>query len=110
MTFSVDPRALRVLADQLRDVHRDADAAGKYMHRYSDIGTHGSGVLGQVLGSHADLVGQLDRMIARLGELTDASGTALRQVADRYEDTDRDSAAKLDATYPVVPRPSRPFD
>ena len=110
MTFRVEPQAIRILAGHVQEVHHVADAAARYMRGYSDIGTHGTGVLAQALGAHADLVGQIDRMLARLGELTDASAKALRQAAAGYEQTDLDSAAQFDATYPQVLRSNRPFE
>jgi uncharacterized protein YukE len=110
MTFRVEPQAIRSLADHMHEAHHAADTATQYLHRYSDIGTQGTGVLGQALGSHADFVSQLDRMLARLGKLADASEKALRQAATRYEHTDRDSAAKIDASYPRIPRSTHAFD
>jgi hypothetical protein len=110
MTFRVEPQAVRTLAGHIQDAQDAAEFAAQYIHRYSDIGMHGTGLLGQALGSHADLVGELDRMLARVGELTDASSTSLGQVAAGYEDTDQHAAAQLDASYPEVPRPAHTFD
>jgi len=104
MSFRVEPQAIRTLAGHVQEAHHAADFATQYMRRYSDIGTQGTGLLGQALGSHADFVSQLDRMLARLGELTDAAEVVLRRAAAQYEHTDRGAAAKIDASYPEVPR------
>ncbi|MBM0277429.1 hypothetical protein [Micromonospora tarensis] len=106
MTFTVHPPALRVYADQLVEAGKAAEAAKVYVQTHGSFSLHERGLLGMAAPGHRNLVGALDELLSHLGKLTEASATALRQVADRYEHTDATIAADLDATYPVVPRPS----
>jgi hypothetical protein len=51
------------------------------------------------------LLADLQEMLGHLGRLGEGSRTALTDAAAGYEHTDRDNAARVDATYPPVPRP-----
>lgn len=106
MSFKVEPQAIRAYALQMQEAARVADVATGYVRRHSNVNAHGTGVLAKALGSHADLVSAIDRMLVHLNRLTDTSETALKQTAAQYEHTDRDAAAKVDASYPEVTRPT----
>ncbi|MFU8850722.1 hypothetical protein ACNAW0_07020 [Micromonospora sp. SL1-18] len=106
MTFSVHPPALRTYAGQLAEADRAANTAKDYVHKHGSFSMHERGLLGMAAPGHRNLVAALDKLLGHLHELADASGTALKHVADRYEHTDVEVASDLDATYPSVPRPS----
>ena len=105
MSFQVEPQALRTYAMQLSDDHRAADLAKRYVHQYGDFSMHEQGLMGMIAPGHRNLVHALDALLSHLGELTDACGTAMNQVAANYERTDTRAAGALDATFPQVPRP-----
>jgi uncharacterized protein YukE len=104
MTFKVEPQAVRKYAGQLGEAHRHAATAQTYVNKHGSFSAHEKGLLGMIFPFHADFVAQLNTMLQHLGNLTDASDRALRQVADHYEHTDGDAESKIDASYPAVPR------
>lgn len=109
MTFHVEPAALRTYADQLCQAKRAADTAKSYVHRWGDISAHERGLFGMIFPAHRNFVAALDTMLQHLGDLTDACDAALRQEADHYENTDFNAEARIDASYPAVPRsPAKP--
>jgi uncharacterized protein YukE len=107
MTFRVDPAALRRCASELADAERVADVADRYATHWGSFDFHESGIIGKAAPGHRRLVASLHQMLPHLGQLGAASASALRQTADHYERTDQAAEAKIDATYPQVPR-SRP--
>lgn len=104
MTFRVEPAALRRYAGQLADGRRVADAANSYVQRHGTFTLHEKGLLGLIAPGHRHLMADLARLLRHLGDLSDASSTAMNQVADGYEHSDKESQAAIDATYPEVPR------
>jgi hypothetical protein len=110
MSFKVEPQAIRSYALQMQEAAHVADVATGYVRRHSNVSAHGTGLLAQAMGSHAELVSALDHMLVHLSQLTDTSETALKQAAAQYEHTDRDAAAKIDASYPEATRPTPATD
>jgi uncharacterized protein YukE len=104
MTFKVEPQAVRKYAGQLAEEHRHAETAKTYVNKHGSFSAHEKGLLGMIFPFHADVGAELTPILQHLGELTEASDRALKQVADHYEHTDRDAESKIDATYPAVPR------
>ncbi|WP_306215023.1 WXG100 family type VII secretion target [Actinoplanes sp. RD1] len=105
MSFHVDPAALRTAASKIGDADRVAELAREYVTRHGTFSFHEQGLIGELAPGHRNLMSDLERMLTHLGKLSDESKTALRQAADGYEHTDSDNAARLDASYPPVPRP-----
>jgi len=110
MSFDVDPQAVRTYAGQLAEVRRAADAANTYVNKHGSFSTHQSGLMGNISGAHTDFVASLNTMLKHLMDLADTSEMALKQLAATYEQTDENSAATVDATYPAVPRAPFPHD
>ncbi|AGZ40117.1 type VII secretion target [Actinoplanes friuliensis] len=110
MSFEVDPQAVRKYADELAAVRRAADTANAYVNKHGSFSTHESGLMGYISGAHADFVASLNTMLKHLMDLADSSEVALKQLAAKYEQTDESAAAKVDSTYPVVPRTSFKHD
>jgi hypothetical protein len=104
MTFKVDPAALRTYARQLSDVQRVADAADHYVKQYGSFSFHEQGLIGWFAPGHHNLMGDLKQMMTHLGQLGEESKTALEQTAGHYEHADLNAEARIDATYPEVPR------
>ncbi|GID98018.1 hypothetical protein ACFQFC_15825 [Amorphoplanes digitatis] len=106
MSFGVEPADLRVFATTLQQAYSDADAAKAYVHAHGSFSFHETGIIGVLSGAHSEWVGKLDEMLNHLQALTDSSSRALNEIATQYEASDEDSAARVDATYPVALRPS----
>lgn len=104
MSFEVDPQAVRKYADELAAVRRAADTANAYVNKHGSFSLHQSGLMGSIAGAHSDFVMSLNTMLKHLMDLADSAELALEQLAAKYERTDDSSAAKVDATYPAVPR------
>lgn len=106
MSFEVEPAALRAGASQVGDATRVAEAANGYVAQHGSFSFHEAGLIGVLAPGHRNLMSDLHRMLTHLGHLGEASETALKHVAARYERADQDTAAKIDDSYPVVPRPN----
>ena len=104
MTFKAEPWAIRAYADQLAAADRAAQVARTYVNVNGSFSFYEAGLIGALSGEHARIMDELSRMLQHLADLTDASDRALRQAADLYVRTDQHSAARIDATYPAVPR------
>lgn len=104
MTLNVDPAALRAAAKKIGDTQRVAEAANNYVLLHGSFSLHEQGLIGNLAPGHRNLMSDLAQMLSHLSRLGDASEEALKQAAERYETTDRDAAAKIDASYPEVPR------
>lgn len=105
MSFAVYPPALRTYARQLADAQQAAEAAKHYVHKHGTFAMHEQGLMGMIVPFHERLVADLDRLLAHLGDLTDASSQAMANVAAHYERADLHAEASADAAYPPVPRP-----
>jgi hypothetical protein len=55
--------------------------------------------------SHQYLIEALDQMLAHVKDLADASSQAMNREAAHYEHADLQAEARVDASYPAVPRP-----
>ena len=55
--------------------------------------------------AHTSVRRQLGAMLEQMVSLLDASHKALFDAADHYENTDEDSAQRLDKSYPAAQRP-----
>jgi hypothetical protein len=106
MSFQVDPAALRRYAGRLDEVERIAEDAGRYVEAHGNFGFHEAGIIGFAAPGHRHLMANLHELVTRLRELGVESQKALRTAADEYQRTDEQAAAKVDATYPEVPRAS----
>ena len=104
MCFAVQPDAVRAYARQLATASQNAETFATYINEYGSFDIHQAGLIGLLTGSHSSFVSELNRMLAHLAQLTDASEQALMRLADDYGSTDRQSAAKIDAGYPTVTR------
>jgi uncharacterized protein YukE len=105
VSFHVEPEALRTAATKIGDAERVAEAAKEYVTRNGSFSFHERGLIGDLAPGHRNLMSDLEQMLTHLGKLGEGSRAALRQAANEYEGTDRDSAARVDASYPPVPRP-----
>lgn len=107
MSFDVEPQALRTFARHAAECAVDAADGNTYLLRHGDFSFREQGTLMTILmSSHSALMGELQHRLAHLQELLEQAELALRDSARHYEDTDLDSAAQVDATYPSVDRPT----
>jgi hypothetical protein len=105
MSFQVEPGDLRAYAAQLQEAYRDVADAKTYVAANGNLTFHQLGLIGLIAGRHTALMAQLDEMLGHLLRLTDESHRALTAAAARYEATDDQAAARVDASYPAAPRP-----
>jgi hypothetical protein len=105
MNFAVYPPALRTYAEHLADAQQAAEAAKRYVDTHGTFAMHEKGLMGMMVPFHEQLVAALDRLLAHLSDLTDASSKAMTGVATHYERADLHAEATIDAAYPSVPRP-----
>lgn len=116
MTFTVDPRALRQYGKHLSEAAEDARVARAYIITQGDLSVHESGLLTGYLSfdslanrlhpAHQTFSNEIASTLTYLCDLLDGCEIALKTTAAWYEETDRRSASRLDATYPRVNRPS----
>ncbi|MCO8272867.1 type VII secretion target [Actinoplanes sp. TRM 88003] len=105
MSFHVEPADLRAYAAKLGNTHGDVADAKAYVQANGNFSFHEAGVIGLLFGGHRDFMAELQGMLDHLMQITETSQRALVKIADEYEDTDGASAARVDASYPAVPRP-----
>jgi hypothetical protein len=105
MTFEANSSDIRAYAAELRESYSEVEMAKNYLHRHGDFSFHEAGVIGLLAGQHRGFMAQLEELHNQLLTILWRSGEALTDVAGGYDDTDKASAARIDATYPVVPRP-----
>jgi hypothetical protein len=105
MTFEADSSDIRAYAAKLRDSYSEVEIAKNYLHRHGDFGFHEAGVIGLLAGQHRGFMEQLDELHNQLLTILWRSNEALIAVAGGYDDTDKASAARVDASYPAAPRP-----
>lgn len=85
----------------------DASEGRNYLLRYGDFSFREQGMLMQILmSSHSTLEDELKHRLEHLQDVLEQADLELRNAAKHYEDTDADSAARVDATYPPVHRPT----
>lgn len=101
-TFKVSPAGVRAYGDV---VTRQADHVAnaiRYLDTYTTI-DDGSvsdlAFLATAQARHPEIVATVRDAITRSSGFFTASGGALRETADYYENTDYEAAAALDATY-----------
>lgn len=104
MSFSVEPVNISAYATKMMDLYDDVAFAKLYLQARGDFTFHQSGLIGVLSGQHAAWVENLEEMLNHLLSLTYAASRALDDVAIGYMETDDQTAARIDASYPVAPR------
>lgn len=100
--FSVQPTAVRQLAQQVDRAREDVLATRRHLTKMQDF-EGGEGVIGQLTAGRRDAYRALDEWLGALAEPTLSSvSKAIADSAAYYERTDQVSAAELDATYPAA--------
>ncbi|HEX6501585.1 MAG TPA: type VII secretion target [Micromonosporaceae bacterium] len=106
MSFRVDPNAIRSYAAQFTGHADDARAMHDYVARYSSFSWHDQGLINKMQPAHERFATELVKALSHLQDLLTQSRTQLQRVAAFYDHTERTGAARLDDSYPPVPRPS----
>jgi uncharacterized protein YukE len=104
-TFAIDPEAIRSYAHELGAASGQIEEAKSYVGQNGNFSFREGGLIGLLFGKHQDFLQDLNHMLGHLRELTDGSDRALNALAASYEQTDKRSAAKVDASYQPVTRP-----
>jgi hypothetical protein len=102
----VDPATLKSFGRQLAEEANVARAGGSYVGRHGSLSLHQQGLAGLIQPAHERFVNEIVSTLTYLGALLERCEDALKAAASWYEETDRRSATRLDATYPMVNRPS----
>ncbi|MCP2323380.1 hypothetical protein HDA40_001887 [Hamadaea flava] len=106
--FQVEPEALRQYAAQLSRAQHDTAACQAYSHDHlpkARIWDDG-GLINKLFYEHNSVREEVNDVLTRLHQLLTDGSSTLAQVADHYAGTDTTAAARLDAAYPPVTRPS----
>jgi len=107
MTFSVDPTAVHGYAGLLARAGSDAEQCKEYFaEQVPDLTPVSEGLINPLCYIHEGVENKVGEMLDRLVTLLETSREELAGAATRYSDSDQGAAAKLDDSYPVVPRPS----
>jgi hypothetical protein len=105
LDFRVEPPDVEAYARQLADGAAATRAAKAYIGRQGTMTWHDRGSLSLMLRpGHETFVDEMTSTLGYLSDLLDRCEEALKSVASWYEETDRRSASRLDATYPQVRR------
>jgi hypothetical protein len=101
-SFSVQPAAVRQLAQQVVRAREDVAATQQHLAKMQSFGG-GEGVVGRLTGGHRDVYQALDDWLGKLANSTlTATAQSINDAATYYERTDQASAEKLDGTYPAA--------
>ncbi len=107
MSFSVDPLALNGYAALMGRARDDAQQCKTYFTaNVVDLSPGIDGLINPICYEHVAVQRKLAEMLDHLATLLGSSRDEIAQVATRYRTTDAESAARVDDSYPVVPRPS----
>lgn len=99
MGFIVDTFQLGLFAGIVKDSARDASTAQHFAEQNLQIGEQ-PGLLAQFVGSHEQAKGEIVGALANVATALDAGGAALDRAVRMYTSTDRQTAERLDSTYP----------
>ncbi|MEV4708810.1 hypothetical protein [Actinoplanes sp. NPDC049316] len=107
MTFKVEPAALEGYSAQAaRARDHAADCKTYFGGNVGDIAFSEGGVINPLYYEHGGVKAKVDAMLTHLHDLLEKSRLELGRAAKNYRETDRESAAKVDESYPLVARPS----
>jgi hypothetical protein len=105
-SFQVDPQDLDGYAGLLARAAGDARECRAYFDRHvPELHPVTGGIINPLGYEHSRVRSQLAAMLGHLATVLDASQEGMRAAADRYRDSDRATAARLDDSYPAAPRP-----
>jgi len=104
MSLTVNADAILGYARQMRDAAGDARAGRDYLAANTTMAWHQEGLPNELQPAHERLVTDLTGRLSHLVEIFDRSAAALEGAAGYYRGTDVASAARVDATLPLVSR------
>jgi hypothetical protein len=100
MSFTVDHHAVRSFGTDVGGLTDDADAATGYSREYLGIGYNDGRMFATVVETATTVREALVSNYQALARLVDQSEQELVRAANGYRDTDRQTAARVDGTYP----------
>jgi len=111
MTFTVDPQAIDGYAALLARARDDAQQCKTYFNgNVADLSPGVDGLINPICYEHGRVQKKLAEMLDQLNTLLGTSRDELALAATQYRRSDNDTSARLDSTYPSVPRPSPRMD
>ncbi|WP_020497287.1 hypothetical protein [Sciscionella marina] len=107
MGFEVNTTALQLYTNLLKQAHETAGSIDKYVATNLNGPAAGSasGLFGEIDPKAEQTSAQVRDAGQRMSSLLEDCSDAMRQTTTMYERTEREQAAKLDATYPSAPAP-----
>lgn len=105
MRFSVDPDIVAKYGEQIARNGVNLSLVNVHLAGYTDIPGNADGWLLETLPTHEKIVTEMQESLYNGFNWMGDSADELKRSAEYYRETDRSSAAELDATYPVVRRP-----
>ncbi|MFE5189331.1 hypothetical protein [Streptomyces sp. NPDC056628] len=100
MDFNVDPDAIDGFSKLIGRAAEGGEKAVAYVRTHTQIEKGGGDLYDLVSGDHDRYVSEAEKALAKVRGVLDSSMKELAKSATYYRATDRDEAAKLDATYP----------
>ncbi|MFF5479645.1 hypothetical protein ACFY5C_20200 [Streptomyces sp. NPDC012935] len=100
MDFNVDPDAIDGFSKLVGRAAEGGEKAVAYVGTHAQIEKGGGDLYDLVTGEHDQYVSEAKKALGKVRGVLDSSMKELAGSATYYRSTDRDEAAKLDATYP----------
>lgn len=111
MRFSVNAAALPGLAALLDRRSQDLSAGSAYVAQNTQIDWGNAGILNLIWGDHKDIVHAVDDFLDRAATgYATPYATAVTKATAYYQQTDAESATRLDATLPPIDDPGKHGD
>ena len=104
MGFDVQPDDLDSYAAQVGRAADDSQHAGRYATQYGNVAVSNEGLFGLIAGAHNGVLERVNAALTKAESLLRAADKELSKSATYYRNSDHDSAARLDATYPTSKR------
>ncbi|MEU4655659.1 type VII secretion target [Streptomyces sp. NPDC023723] len=104
MGFDVQPDDLDSFAAQVGRAAEDAQHAGRYAQQNGNVTVSNEGLFGLIAGAHGGVLERVTTALTQAESVLRGAGQELSKSATYYRDTDHDSAAGIDATYPTSKR------
>jgi hypothetical protein len=106
VNFHVQPDTLTSYGALIERNGTNLSLVNVHLAQHANLGSTMGGLIQMLIGAHNATVARMSDSIYRGFHTMGGSADELRRTADYYRRTDQRSAAGLDATYPVAPRPA----
>jgi uncharacterized protein YukE len=98
--FYADPNGMNALYNQVRGISNDGTTAEEYVVKYADITLGEEGLIFDLVGPHNHAYHVVHSAMTTLAGLSQKIATRINQSQVRYQNTDQETAARMDAELP----------